>query len=159
MRRLLVSWWIVAAIGLSVRGLSAQNVPVAPAKSPVYMILPPVVYDHHYDGDLTIRIVATLEELYAICQLDKPHMLACSARNGRSCVIVMVADEIMRRRNWNTGLLLRHEIGHCNGWPADHPDERGVSWPNSFWVAQDYRVKMPRAAERPALGNRDLLRN
>src|SRR5215510_2543726 len=35
---------------------------------------------------------------------------------GRRCV--------MKARGWTTALLLRHETGHCNGWPSDHPGQR-----------------------------------
>jgi hypothetical protein len=34
--------------------------------------------------------------------------------NGKGCLIVRIDDETARR----------HELGHCNGWPADHPGGR-----------------------------------
>jgi hypothetical protein len=93
---------------------------------PKYMILPPVEYDRYYEGNLTIRMVNTLEELRERCNAINPLMLACSFRYEKNCVIYLVEDSIMRKRGWTTGLLLRHEIGHCNGWPSDHPGERPV---------------------------------
>jgi len=54
----------------------------------------------------------------------------------------MVKDEVMRSRNWTTGLLLRHEIGHCNGWGADHEGERGISWPTVHWANPNKRVTL-----------------
>ena len=126
-------------------------VPAAPAKSlttvPVkpmplhFMVLPPAEYDHDYDGDLTIRMVESLAELHAYCKLDAPQMLACSVRNARSCLIVMVDDVIMRKRGWNTGLILRHERGHCNGWPGDHPGERPLIT-STHWVPESERVRL-----------------
>jgi hypothetical protein len=86
-------------------------------------------------------MVDTLEELHKICQLDQPNLLACSRRNEWSCVIVMVRDEVMRERNWSTGMLLRHEIGHCNGWGADHEGQRGISSPTVYWAAPHVRIK------------------
>jgi len=71
-----------------------------------------------------------------------PNMLACSMQNSRSCLIIMVNDEIMRRRGWNTGLLLRHEIGHCNGWPGTHPDQQYLIT-STHWVPERDRVKLP----------------
>ena len=125
----------------------AQNVttvPVKPNFQPVkpdqYMILPPVEYDHFYEGDLTIKMVSTIEELHALCKIDGA--LACAFRNEKSCVIVMVHDEVMRRRNWTTGLLLRHEIGHCNGWPGDHSGQRRL--PPGHVVHESERIKLPR---------------
>src|SRR5262249_58987305 len=112
-------------------------------------IFPPAEYDHYYEGDLTIRIVATIEELYAICQLKQPNLLACTLRNHHSCVIVLVDDDVMRRRSWTTGMLLRHEMGHCNGWPGDHPNERRISWPTTHWAHERLRIYVPSSIERP----------
>jgi hypothetical protein len=116
---------------------------VKPVPTPSYRIFPPAEYDHFYDGDLTIKIVNSLEELHAICRIDNPKLLACSRSNDRSCVIVMVKDEIMRQRQWTTGMLLRHEIGHCNGWGADHAGERSISWPTSHWAHPNTRITLP----------------
>ena len=41
-----------------------------------------------------------------------------------SCRIILIDDAVMKARGWTTELLLRHEIGHCNGWPGNHPGER-----------------------------------
>jgi len=118
---------------------------IVPNRGPI-MILPPVVYDHEYEGDLTIKIVDTMQELYALCAQENPYMLACSYASYndglRSCVIVMVKDELMRRKGWTSGLLFRHEQGHCNGWPGDHPGQRELTG-NTFWVAPAERVKIP----------------
>jgi hypothetical protein len=70
-------------------------------------IFPPPEYDRYYEGDLTIKIVDTLEELHEVCQLEGKQLLACSTRNHSSCIIVMVKDEVMRTRNWTTGSATR----------------------------------------------------
>jgi len=31
----------------------------------------------------------------------------------------------------NLALALRHELGHCNGWPNDHPDGRATGFDES----------------------------
>jgi len=116
---------------------------VKPVPTPTYKIFPPAQFDHYYEGDLTIKIVNSLEELHEICRIDNPKLLACSQRNQSSCVIVLVKDEIMRQRMWTTGMLLRHEIGHCNGWSADHEGERSISWPTSHWAHPNARVRLP----------------
>jgi hypothetical protein len=135
-------------------------VPMTPFKSPAptapvkplplkkaFYILPPAEYDHPYEGDLTIKIVATLEELYALCGLKEditPNALACAFPSSNSCIFLLVSDEIMRKRGWTTGLLFRHEIGHCNGWPGDHPGERPLIGPiSSYFVGAHERVKIP----------------
>jgi hypothetical protein len=131
---------------LAVNKTAAQNitiVPMKPALPQQYRIFPPAEYDHYYDGDLTIKIVDSLEELREVCQLPGSQLLACSTHNHSSCIIVMVKDEIMRQRSWTTGMLLRHEIGHCNGWGADHSGERSVTWPTTHWVQDNMRVRLP----------------
>jgi hypothetical protein len=107
------------------------------------MILPPEKFDHFYPGDLTIMMVNTVDDLRAACGLDAqahPNLLACSIRKSSACLIIMVKDEVMRQHGWNTGLLLRHEIGHCNGW-VGHDGERGVSSLSSFWAPEHERPR------------------
>src|SRR5262245_11456817 len=71
--------------------------PVPPPKI-AFFIFPPEEFDHDYEGDLTIKIVNTLEELRAECRQNNAMMLACSWRNSRSCIMVMVKDEVMLER-------------------------------------------------------------
>ena len=105
-----------------------------------HFILPPAEFDKPYDGDLTIKIVNTLVELEIACRVKNDKMLGCAFHNEKSCVIYLLEDSVMRQRGWNTGLLLRHEIGHCNGWPGWHPDQRAVPWPLTHWVPVHERV-------------------
>jgi hypothetical protein len=133
----------------------SQNVTMVPVKpAPMktqYAIFPPAELDHYYEGDLTIKIVDSLEELREVCQLDGENLLACSTRNRASCIIVLVKDEVMRKRSWTTGMLLRHEMGHCNGWGADHAGERSISWPTTHWASEDMRVRLPLPRPRPPM--------
>ena len=152
MKPLQLLWLIftasIAAWVLSTCIAHAQIVPNRPI-----IILPPVEYDHQYEGDLTIKIVDTLEELYALCAQRNPSMLGCSypsyADGLRSCQIILVKDEIMRRRGWTTGLLFRHEQGHCNGWPGTHPGQRELT-KDTFWVTPAERVKIPQDRQEQA---------
>jgi hypothetical protein len=95
---------------------------VLPAFAQPRSILPPAQYDYPYEGDLAIKIVDSLDELRDLCRLS--NRLACSTHTQYSCLIVMVNDETMRRHGYTTGMLFRHEQGHCNGWGADHAGER-----------------------------------
>jgi hypothetical protein len=114
--------------------------PVKPTPAPApKMILPPEEFDRPYDGDLTIRVVPDLVSLQAACGQDKPGMLGCAWHNSESCVIYLVEDKVMRERGYNTGTLLRHEIGHCNGWPPDHPRPRAM--PVSQNIPVERRIK------------------
>lgn len=113
---------------------------VAPIKPKPYFIFPPAHYDRYYEGDLTIKIVNNLEDLYAACDIrNEPRLLACSMHTSTACLIIMVRDEIMRARGSTTGLLLRHEIGHCNGWGGDHAGERAITAPSPHFVSEDQR--------------------
>ena len=68
--------------------------------------------------------------------LDTPY-------DTKSCVIIMVEDEVMRRRGWTSGLLLRHEMGHCNGWTQAHEGQRPVYSDGSHWVPASRRIRLP----------------
>jgi hypothetical protein len=46
-----------------------------PPPKPKYLILPPVEYDHPYEGNLTIETVATVDELLAECRNTKPRII------------------------------------------------------------------------------------
>ena len=142
---ILIALTTICAGVLGVRSLAQTTVaPIpAPRLAPIaYKIFPPPEYDHDYDGDLTIHIMNTLEELHVACApLKNPNLLACSWHNLRSCVIIMVKDELMRERGYTTGLMYRHERGHCNGWPGDHPGELPLYVGSTHWVPADLRVR------------------
>jgi len=143
MRELLVAILIALLTLIWVCGAPhAQIVPNRPI-----MILPPVEFDHQYEGDLTIKIVDTLQELYALCAQENHYMLACSYASYhdglRSCIIVMVRDEVMRKKGWTSGLIFRHEQGHCNGWPGTHVGQRALPETSGFWVTPAERMKIP----------------
>jgi hypothetical protein len=97
--------------------------PPQPKPNPTWTV-PPTEYDRTYNGALTITIVPSLDALHQDCRVHIPKMLGCSFKSPLGCVIIMVKDDIIRENGWTTGLLLRHEMGHCNGWPADHPGAR-----------------------------------
>jgi hypothetical protein len=144
---LLAAMAVVAAILLFPVFAQQAVVPVKPVTDG-RLILPPPEYDHVYQGDLTIVMVKTVDELLILCNTPHlPNTLACSIRayDGKSCVIIMVDDDVMRRRAWTTGLLLRHEMGHCNGWTQAHEGLRSVE-SNSYWVPDTQRIRLP--AER-----------
>ena len=65
---------ISAGMVIALTWPSVANAQIVPNRGPI-MILPPVAYDHEYEGDLTIKIVDTFEELYALCAQRKPNIL------------------------------------------------------------------------------------
>ena len=97
--------------------------PPAPRSAPTIgpKILPPPEYDYPYTGKLLLRRVDTLEELFLSCPNLPSYILGCAYKRPDSCVVFMIADPFIKARGWTAKILLRHEIGHCNGWPGDHP--------------------------------------
>ncbi len=97
-----------------------------------WKFLPPVEYDHPYKKPLTIARgnEATMKAICPIVPLF-PTPLGCSIRytiagKDHSCHIYIAEDEILKQTGWPYELVLRHEIGHCNSWPANHPGMRKI---------------------------------
>ena len=87
---------------------------------------PPARFDHPFSGKLVVRRLPQ-PEVIAACR-DLVRGLASVAvtyrqrgcarlRDGR-CTIIMIDRPF---RGTRPEAVLRHEVGHCNGWPADHP--------------------------------------
>lgn len=93
-------------------------------------ILPPAEYDIIYDGELVIKRLP-LDQLHAVC---RQKTIACTHLYGETtwvkskgkCYIFMAEDDVIIQHHWTPEHALRHEIGHCNGWPKDHPGMRSV---------------------------------
>lgn len=78
---------------------------------------PPAKYDHPYNGQIVERVVPEVE-VRSLCMsmgLDLV-TVACSWRSNNTCYIVLPNDGQAPVETFR-----RHEIAHCNGWPADHP--------------------------------------
>src|SRR5215475_1692669 len=87
--------------------------------------LPPAEFDHPYDGQLKIIRVPTREEVQWLCLGGlPPAAIACAKRwmFSNTCAIVIIADDVLATTDLTYELVLQHEIGHCNGWPGDHPN-------------------------------------
>lgn len=91
---------------------------------PAYVALPPPKYDGPYRGG---KLIVTKWDDYSLLQhlCKDPGVIACSygtydsvTGNLISCLILLgpVAHDNAR--------VLRHEIGHCNGWTSAHEGAR-----------------------------------
>lgn len=92
-----------------------------------WCILPPIEYDHPFAGAVKIEIVATRNDLKTFCggAFIAGLTLGCSRHHGDVlCHVVLVDEKIIKEQGWTKELMLRHEIGHCNGWGADHAGQR-----------------------------------
>ena len=78
---------------------------------------PPARYDHPYNGRVVERVVPKAE-VPSLCMPMGADLLAaaCSLESNGTCSIVLPSDG---RAPVST--FRRHEIAHCNGWPANHP--------------------------------------
>jgi hypothetical protein len=106
----------------------AQQVPMKPDIR--FTILPPLEYDYPYPGTLTIER-GTKEYVVEQCRGISP--TACTKRSYNAggtvalqqCRIIIANDDIlMLAQPWSYYTLLRHEIGHCNGWGPNHEGSR-----------------------------------
>jgi hypothetical protein len=92
---------------------------------PIYPIIPPpAMYDHAYPGKLTVR-QGTMAQVEYYCHtmqgiVSEHRELGCSIPAGRSCFIVIprIGEQVTASIQ---AQIRRHEIAHCNGWPANHP--------------------------------------
>jgi hypothetical protein len=88
---------------------------------PSHIALPPAEYDHPYSGKLVVLKEDNLALIRHVCR-DTPNPVACSYRTYDSATGETLSCLIMLGPGAHeNAVALRHEIGHCNGWPGDHP--------------------------------------
>jgi hypothetical protein len=92
--------------------------PVITRQEPV---LPPKEFDYPYRGKLTVTRSPSQAEIRANCSPTSfPYHLGCARLTAFGCDILMADDAFIRKSGWTPEIVMRHEIGHCNGWPGDH---------------------------------------
>jgi hypothetical protein len=109
---------------LAVIGILATTYP-AQAQN----VLPPLEFDHPYEGATKVWRSASQDEIKAKCPPSVfPYHLGCGGKSASgACHILMADDETIRKYGWTPEIVLRHEIGHCNGWPVHHPGARSAT--------------------------------
>lgn len=83
---------------------------------------PPARFDHPFAGQLIIHKIAR-SNVWAECSHDGAHAMrkdaaGCAFLDGDTCTIYLAT----KTRRAPVAAILRHEIAHCNGWAADHPE-------------------------------------
>jgi hypothetical protein len=112
-------------------------------------ILPPIEFDYPFEGSQLIIQRGNKEKMESDCPKQTPMTMACAFRktgvpDGQPsdyCRIVIANDELLHERIrtrgfWTYDIILRHEMGHCNGWgpghfgarPADAPAGQSPTW-------------------------------
>lgn len=88
-------------------------------------LIPPPEYDHPYTGQLTVVQARDQDHVGQLCPGVKfgPELgaLACSYADRLSCTIVISPDAYLKAKGLHRGLVMNHELAHCNGWPGNHP--------------------------------------
>jgi hypothetical protein len=88
--------------------------------------LPPPEYDFPFKGKLTIERSSYQHEVRLNCPYSPfPYLLSCAKPTGDGgCYILMMDDAFLKKMGYPPEIVLRHEMGHCNGWPGHHPGAR-----------------------------------
>jgi hypothetical protein len=130
-RRGLFRLWIVGPALFVIAVASTDRAGGEPPPPPPY--LPLVEFDHPFDGIVEANTGKSAAEMRKICGYERA--LGCAwtytytytynwPARPPLCVIYLADDEIVRAAGYDPEMNRRHEIGHCNGWPATHPGER-----------------------------------
>lgn len=88
---------------------------------------PPHRYDFPYKGKLLElrlprdQVLAACGQLFDQMKVDSEVTRGCAVRPvDGTCLIVMIDEPY---KSTTPEAVRRHEIGHCNGWPGDHPQD------------------------------------
>lgn len=111
----------------SVFCLASANVAVAGKNDAEWN--PPARFDHPYKGEILVRQLPqdkvfeacrVLFNIYGIEAAAYAEQRGCAIlTSSHSCLIVTIDKPYM---GTTPEAVLRHENGHCTGWPASHPD-------------------------------------
>jgi hypothetical protein len=87
--------------------------------------VPPARFDRAFAGKLTVQEVSA-GQVERMCAAAGPRNSGCAfwdlgGAGGDRCTIVIAPEAELRAKGATRAGVLRHEIGHCNGWPAHHP--------------------------------------
>jgi hypothetical protein len=89
---------------------------------------PPARFDHPYDGELTVmklpqpllqNVCRQLFPQFGYSDTTHKDQRGCSIPRDGHCLVVTIDKPF---NGATPDAVLRHERGHCNGWPANHPD-------------------------------------
>ena len=93
-------------------------------------VLPPVEYDKPYPGNIAITVPKSKDEVRSLCGhtvASDPSGLGCAWKNKPApgvCWIIHAPEKDIIEAGYTVKLVIRHERGHCLGWPGTHPGQR-----------------------------------
>lgn len=99
---------------------------IEPLKPRAILVLPPLEYDHPYHGRTMTVTEKSQDEIRQACP-KVPFTntaLACTFIRQTSCDILIAPEAEIKAAGYSKNLVLRHEVGHCNGWSGKHDGAR-----------------------------------
>lgn len=90
---------------------------------------PPPRYNHPYHGylrvykmdhDLLVEACHAFETEGNYFVTNNQRGCSWHSDDYSKCIVFLTNRTFMKQ---SPAAVLRHEIGHCNGWPGDHPDK------------------------------------
>lgn len=87
---------------------------------------PPARFDKPYTGTAVKRYMPQPEVVRECDRLGngkykhKMDTRGCAKRIRKDFCIVVISIKTYKKAT--PSAILRHELGHCNGWPGNHPD-------------------------------------
>ncbi len=89
---------------------------------------PPARFDHAYSGELTLTQMPQ-KRVFSVCMaMFRKNKIPAASFTGRGCAIITSPGHCKiiyidrPYRGTEPSAVLRHELGHCNGWQANHPE-------------------------------------
>lgn len=105
--------------------------------------MPPAWADKPYTGNLAIQRFHTKDKIpcndnkVACAYTPAPDSTTLVGGPHPWCYLMIGNDKLLvaENPNYTYAAVLRHELGHCNGWPGDHPNTRAIG---------PEKIKMPK---------------
>ena len=112
---------LTLALTLIVAPAATQSTSAA-AEGP--RLVPPPEYDRPFAANVIVITARDQKHVRELCPqaVFTGAALGCASLTPSwDCKIVVAADDVIKAAGYPPELVRRHEIAHCNGWPADHP--------------------------------------
>jgi hypothetical protein len=96
-----------------------RPIPMLPNRGAPYIPpapIPPPEYDGTYKGKLAVTNMEDYGVIRFLCKSTTA--VACTVHTWTDCLILLGPG------TWSSKDIMRHELGHCAGWPSDHPGAR-----------------------------------
>lgn len=107
--------YILAAAALGAIIVVISSMLATPVRAERVASTPPHRFDHRYRRRPVVVTVPA--DSTGVCRNLGADGEACSWVRRGICRIVLPTGLTARER----ASIIRHEVGHCNGWPEDHP--------------------------------------